>query len=158
MMLEMLEEWIDRTLERHDAERVSCAGLAPSLDGYFPLAFLAGSYYVVTDEVPRPDFPELRARGLDVLLGLEADGITFKDTYFIRPAMVGRIDLHFHELVHVAQWQHLGAPAFIERYARDLLQFGYRRAPLEQMAYSLQRYFCSGGKPIDVLAHVKARL
>ncbi len=158
-MMEMIEGWIDSTLERHAADRVSCEGLATSLEGYFSREFLAGSYFVITDELPRPDFPELHALGLGEFLGLDADGITYKNTYFIRPALADKVDLHFHELVHVAQWRQLGAPVFIERYVRELLQFGYQRAPLEVMAYSLQRYFCVGyGKPVDVPQRVQALL
>lgn len=157
-MLDRIEEWIDGTLARHAAIRVSCEALAAPLEGYFSRDFLARSYFVVTDELPRPDLPELHALGLGAFLAMDVDGITYKDTYFIRPALAEKVDLHFHELVHVAQWQHLGAPTFIERYARELLQFGYGRAPLEEMAYSLQRYFCAGkGKPVDVPKFVRER-
>lgn len=158
-MLPMIEKWIDKTLAQHADERVSCEGLAPHFEGYFSPAFLSQSYFVLTDELPKPDMPELQALGLGGFLALDADGITYKDTYFIKPALVEKLDLHFHELVHVAQWQHLGAAAFIERYVREFLQFGYAGAPLEQMAYSLQRYFCAGhGKPVDVQQHVRSRL
>ncbi|MCC2636614.1 MAG: hypothetical protein K0Q68_333 [Moraxellaceae bacterium] len=157
-MLAIIEEWIDATLASHAAERVSCVSLSPHFEGYFSREFLSQSYFVVTDELPKPDFPALHDLGLGGFLALDADGITYKDTYFIRPAVVDKVDLHFHELVHVAQWRHLGAPAFIERYARELLQFGYERAPLEEMAYSLQRYFCAGnGRPVDVRKFVLAR-
>lgn len=157
-MLDRIEEWIDGTLARHASGRVSCEALASSFEGYFSRDFLSRSYFVVTDELPMPDIPELQALGLVAFLRLDAVGITYKDTYFIRPALVGQVDLHFHELVHVAQWRHLGASAFIERYVRELLQYGYERAPLEEMAYSLQRYFCAGkGRPADVEKFVRAR-
>ena len=44
-------------------------------------------------------------------------GITFLDTYFVQSGEVLRESLHFHELVHVVQWQHLGAERFVMAYA-----------------------------------------
>lgn len=152
-MLNKIEGWIDFTLSKHMHSRVSCDALAANFSGFYSREFLARSYYVLTDELPKPDFPELYAAGLGDFLEMDADGITYKDTYFIKPNLVDQLDLHFHELVHVAQWQYLGAPAFIERYIREYKLFGYETSPLEEMAYSLQRYYCAkSSKPIDILA------
>lgn len=158
-MLERIEWWIDETLSRHLHERVACDVLAIHLEGFFHREFLSKSYFVLTDSLPMPDFPELYELGLDGFLEMDADGITYKDTYFIKPHLVEKLDLHFHELVHVAQWHSLGAPAFIERYIKEYTQFSYEHSPLEKMAYSLQSYYCANnGRPVDVLRHVRERL
>lgn len=155
-MFGRIEKWIDSTLSANLHARVPCSAIATNFEGFYPHEFLARSYYVLTDNLPMPDFPELHKLGLGGFLEMDADGITYKDTYFIKPHLVERFDLHFHELVHVAQWHYLGAPAFIERYIKEYMLFGYRDAPLEEMAYSLQgRYFEKENVPFDVLSHVK---
>jgi hypothetical protein len=68
------------------------------------------------------------------------DGITFDNTYFLRRGLE-RESLHFHELVHVIQWQHLGIDRFLLAYGIGLAQFGYQSSPLEKMAYDLQLEF-----------------
>lgn len=158
-MIEIIEKWIDETLSRHMHKREPCAALANHFEGFYAREFLSKSYYVLVDRIPMPDLPELYEIGLDGFLEMDADGITYKDTYFIKPHLVETLDLHFHELVHVAQWRSLGAPAFIERYIKEYMQYGYDKMPLEEMAYSLQRYYCAyKNRPIDIIAHVERRL
>lgn len=158
-MLEKIERWIDATISTHRHRRVPCDSLAEDFEGFYPREFLSKSYYVLTDSLPMPDFPELYDLGLGGFLEMDADGITYKDTYFMKPHLMDKLDLHFHELVHVAQWQFLGASAFIDRYIKEYTKFGYRNAPLEEMAYSLQRYYCANkNKPMDIMGHVERNL
>lgn len=158
-MLGKIDRWIDDTISSYLHERVPCDALAPHFAGFYPREFLAKSYCVLADNLPKPDFPELYESGLGGFLEMDADGITYKDTYFIKPHMAEKLDLHLHELVHVAQWRFLGAPAFIERYIKENMQCGYDNMPLEEMAYSLQRYYCANkSRPVDVLRHVRERL
>ncbi|MGF1794256.1 hypothetical protein L4D21_27225, partial [Photobacterium profundum] len=58
--------------------------------------------------------------------------------------------LHFHELVHVAQWQHLGAVSFLQRYINEVQSLGYDEAPLEKIAYAFDDHFSKGKDKIDV--------
>ncbi len=67
-------------------------------------------------------------------------GITYKDTYFINHLHQTE-SLHFHELVHVVQWDWLWVDDFLLAYGAGLMQFSYRNNPLEQMAYTLQEGF-----------------
>ena len=85
-------------------------------------------------------------------------GITFKDTYFVKAAEAKRESLHFHELVHVVQWAHLGVEKFLAAYAAGLANQGYRHSPLEVMAYNLQDYFDRNGQPDDVVAAARNKL
>ncbi len=73
-------------------------------------------------------------------------------------SQAGSLDLHFHELVHVLQWQYLGAKAFISRYINEVQTLGYEAAPLEKMAYSLGDYFARKEKPFDIPSYVQEKI
>ncbi len=83
---------------------------------------------------------------------MEAGGITYLDTYFVRADEAQSESLHFHELVHVIQWRLLGPEKFLALYADGLERFGYRNSPLEVMAYELQERFEREQQPFDVEA------
>ncbi len=51
-------------------------------------------------------------------------GITYKDTYFINHLHQTE-SLHFHELVHVVQWDWLWVDDFLLAYGAGLMQFSY---------------------------------
>jgi len=72
----------------------------------------------VIGEIPKPDFPELRERGLGDFIDMEVEGITYDDTYYVKAGAANELRLHFHELVHVAQWRELTPKGFMERYIR----------------------------------------
>ena len=67
--------------------------------------------------------------------------ITFLDTYFIHPNAAADESVHFHELVHVIQWQTLGPKEFLLLYAAGLVELGHSESPLEKMAYAHQQRF-----------------
>jgi hypothetical protein len=78
------------------------------------------------------------------------EGITYLNTYFVQASVAASESLHFHELVHVVQWQHLGADRFLVAYALGhLMAGGYRANPLEVMAYDLQARFDQNAAPFD---------
>lgn len=157
-MLAKINGWIDETLENFTNEKVACECFAAEFEGFFPPAFLATSYYVVVPQLPKPDFPELRQAGFGSLIDADFNGITYKNTYFIKNGKERNLNLHFHELVHVLQWQSLGAEAFILRYMDEILRHGYEDAPLEKMAYALEAHFVEGGPAFDIGAHVRQKL
>jgi len=105
--------------------------------------------------------PPLTSFGLPELAEFEKGdyaGITFRNTYFLREGSGTDESVHFHELVHVLQWQHLGVDGFLTAYANGLIEHGYRNNPLEVMAYDLQAHFDQGGQPMDVKSFVRSRL
>ena len=71
------------------------------------------------------------------------DGITYIDTFFLKPTEANNETTYFHELVHVIQWQLLGPDRFLFSYANGLECFGYRQTPLEAMAYDAETAFAS---------------
>lgn len=137
-----MSEWIDRTirLSRKKSRPVIELNF-PRINGVFPKKLLKKTRVVIVPD--KPPFPPLNQMGLAELYSLEQlpiAGITYKDTFFVNRNHVTE-SLHFHELIHVVQWERLGMERFLLAYGVGLIQFGYKESPLEQMAYNLQRDF-----------------
>ena len=151
--------WIDQTLAAHAGNAVAVADFGFNRLPIFYSPVLLARAKVV--EVARVPVPPLSALGLPEFAAFEQGdygGITFKDTYFVKATEAANESLHFHELVHVVQWAHLGVEKFLLQYAAGLAAHGYRNSPLEVMAYDLQAYFDSNNKPFDVEGVVRSRL
>lgn len=157
-MLNRIEEWIDSTNARFSNHRQSCSQFASNFAGFYSLEFLSNSYFVVVDSIPKPDFPELRQAGLGGFLDMEVQGITYKNTYYVVPSVADNLQLHFHELVHVAQWNTLGAIGFLQRYISEVQSVGYDQAPLEKIAYAFDLHFAQGGQKVDVPTYVENKI
>ena len=93
--------------------------------------------------------------GLSNFIDMEANGITYKNTYYILPHLESNLRLHFHELVHVAQWDYLKGVPFMERYMHEILTFGYSDSPLEKMAYTFDSHFINKGSQMDIPMYVE---
>ena len=150
--------WIQQTLDAHAHERRAVASFKFSrLPLYFSEGLLSTASVVPADRLP---VPPLFALGLREFADFEKQpisGITYKDTYFLqRDAAASDESLHFHELVHVVQWQVLGPKEFLLLYAAGLAAHGYNDCPLEAMAFDHQRRFNAGGPPYSVEAEVRA--
>jgi len=157
--LPQITSWIDATLAAHAAQARSVASFGfKRLPEYYSPQFLAQAKAVVVERVP---VPPLTAVGLPELAAFEQGnyaGITYKDTYFLKAVEASRESLHFHELVHVVQWAHLGVEKFLTAYAAGLATQGYWNSPLEVMAYDLQDHFDRNGQPADVVVVVRNKL
>src|ERR1035438_6923159 len=145
--------WIQQTLDAHAHERPAVSSFnLPRLPRYFSEGLLNTASVVFSD---RPPVPPLSALGLREFADFEsrpARGITYRDTYFLWRADATDESLHFHELVHVVQWQVLGPKDFLLLYAAGLAKSGYHECPLEAMAYEHQRRFDAGDPPYSVEA------
>ncbi len=157
-MLNQIEQWIDQTNLDYQEQRVSCSKFSDEFKGFYSLEFLQHSYFLIVDTIPKPDFPELRQMGLGNFIDMDVDGITYKDTYYIKQHCADNLRLHFHELVHVAQWRKLGAINFIQRYISEINTYSYSKAPLEEMAYFWDAHFSKGGDKIDIPRYVSQKL
>ena len=149
----LIAGWIEKTLAEHAPAAKPVASLGFSrLQDYYDAPLLASTKAVVVSRVP---MPPLSAMGLDRFRDFEqmdAGGITYLDTYFARADRAHDESLHFHELVHVIQWRLLGPERFLALYADGLERFGYRKSPLEAMAYRLQHRFQREAQPFGVEA------
>jgi len=157
-MIEGIEEWIHQVNSSHKKVRRSCSVLEEYFSGFYSPDFLKTAFFVVTDEIPKPDFPELREAGLGDFIDMNVGVITYNDTYYIKVEAANELRLHFHELVHVVQWRELAPQGFIERYIREIQDFGYDNAPLEKMAYALDGYYQSKGRHLSVEQFVREHL
>jgi hypothetical protein len=86
------------------------------------------------------------------------DGITYLDTFFLKPTQSNNEKMHFHELVHVIQWRLLGPDRFLFLYANGLECFGHRQSPLEAMAYDAEAAFASSAAIFNVQKMVAEKL
>ena len=157
-VINKINNWIDQILEKHSNERVSCECFSSQFKGFYPSEFLEKNYFVVVNQIPKPDFPELRQAGLGDFIDTDFVGTTYKNTYFIKKGQENNLALHFHELVHVLQWQNLGDLAFISRYMEEILKLGYKGAPLEKMAYELEDHFTKKNAPFSILNYVQQKI
>lgn len=153
--LPQAKAWIDRFLAAHEstAQPVSSVG-SRRLTTCFPLEFLERSRIVLVDHVTFPPVESFGLAEFAPLHQMDFEGITFKDTIFIRRDR--KYDgLYFHELVHVAQWARLGVDHFLLAYAIGLAQQSYRETPLENMAYYLQARFEAGTLQGDLIRQIE---
>ena len=157
-MVEAIEKWVHEINNHHKYKRKSCALFAESFHGFYSFDFLDSAYFVVTNHIPKPDFPELREEGLGDLIDKDFEGITYDDTYYVKTAAADELRLHFHELVHVLQWRTLTPQVFIRRYIQEIQDFDYEGAPLEKMAYALDAHYQRGGPQLDVAKYVREHL
>lgn len=149
-----IRQWIDALLAQHadQAQPVSSLGYQ-RLARALPSSLIERAKLVF---VTRPPFPPVDRLGLPefkAVQQMQFDGITFKDTFFLRQGQKSE-SLCFHELIHVVQWERLGVDNFLLAYGLGLLQAGYENSPLEKMAYQLQHAFDRGTLPADVVASV----
>lgn len=163
--LPLVRAWIDATLNQHAAISQSVKNLASMqnfsrLPHYFTDNFLSHAKCIVVNKVPLPPLSQFGLTD-NVFSDFEKgdyDGITYKNTYFIKRECFSDEALHFHELVHVVQWQHLGVDKFLLTYALGLIKNGRKESPLEKMAYNHQQRFMGDSKPYSVADCVRSEL
>ena len=139
--LPRIRDWISRYVESTAKDAVTVASLAiPHLARCFPTGHLESTRVLIVDAICYPPLEKFRLGEFKTFTEIPWSGITYDDIYFLRrdaacPA------LHFHELVHVVQYQRLGVERFLWAYSLDLLLRGYKASLLEMMAYDLQLEF-----------------
>ena len=154
-----VSEWIRQTLFSHAAKARAVASVGfKRLPLYFGSELLSTTKFIVIDRVP---VPPLSAMGLLQFADFERgnwDGITYLDTFFVRPSRASDESLYFHELIHVLQWRLLGPERFLAAYADGLETLGYEKSPLEVMAYNAANMFVAATQPFDARKLVEEQL
>lgn len=157
--LPAVTEWIENTLEHYRDQAVPIIDIGfPRLVKVFPPDLLVKAKVVVVPE--KVPYPPISTMGLPEFQQMETipfSGITYKDTFFVKDDLSHFESLHFHELVHVVQWDQLGINKFLLAYGIGLMQYGYRESPLEQIAYVLQEGFDGNNLPHGILDLIRAR-
>jgi hypothetical protein len=124
-----IAQWIHATLAAYtrNAKPVVSFGFQRLLQ-YFSHDFLSTANVVITDDLP---MPPLSSWGLSEFASFDRQpmsAITYLDTYFIHPGSAANESVHFHELVHVIQWQVLGPREFLLLYASGLVEHKANRS------------------------------
>jgi hypothetical protein len=139
-----INKWIDSYLAETLNNRIRVTDLGfKNLNNHFSQEILEASYAVKVPEVTTPPLADFGLPEFDLFNQGNTAGITYKNTYFIIDGAWDQEHIHFHELVHVEQWRKYGDLGFIEKYARELLIYGYRDCPLEVEAYGKEAEFVS---------------
>lgn len=150
--LPCLTEWIRSTLEHYKTESKPVLDFKfANLGLYFSLETLNLAKVVAVNKVPVP--PLSNIFGIKQLSDFEKRnyaGITYIDTYFLVSEQIHNETLHFHELVHIIQWNYLGVDGFLKVYGISILRDGYLNNVFEKMAYRHQRLFEQKADPYDI--------
>ena len=138
-------QWIEAYRTLHAAKQTHLIETSfDRLKRCFTTSMLERASYVPVDVV---EMPPLSRLGLPEFQDFESSnyaGVTYLSTYYLRESQAKDESLNFHEMVHVIQWDELGAEGFLLLYAIGLAQIGYRHSPLEEIAYYLQSEFEAG--------------
>ena len=154
-----VRDWISQTLAGHASKAISVASFNfPRLPRYYNNDLLARAKVVLVDKCPVPPLSTIGLSQFAEFENMNARGITYLDTYFVLRQEAERESLHFHELVHVVQWQLLGVESFLALYADGLEKHGYRNSPLEVIAYNHEARFNSNATSYSVEASVRQQL
>ena len=151
--------WIDATIERYRDDAVPVAEFGfPHLPLFYSKKLLESSRVVVVNG--SPPLPPVILESIKALKLTESQicGITYRSTFFVGLEWALDESLHFHELVHVLQWERMGPRRFLSAYALELLKHGYVDNALERMAYTHQERFDKECEPYDVEEEVKREL
>ena len=155
----LIFDWIQGTLSVHAERAQTVASLGfKRIPRYFHRDILTKTRVVYLPAVPIPPLGAMGFGQFSEFENMDVGGIVFLDLIILRYQMRGNEAQHFHELVHVVQWQFLGPKRFVEAYANGMELNGYRGAPLEAMAYTLANVFRKGDVPFDVTAVVREQL
>ena len=151
-VLPVVRNWIDDLLEGHIDQATPVIKLEyQRLRQVFPSDLLEkAKVVIVAGKVPFPPLARMGLFELEEMEHIPMAGITYKDTFFVNQVHRTK-SLHFHELVHVVQWERLCVDNFLLAYGVGLMQFGYHNSPLEQIAYSLQKDFDRGSLPSGIV-------
>lgn len=152
-------EWIETTksVYRKNSKPIRAFHL-PHVALYFPDEFLSKVQIVQIDELPIPPLSLLGMKELADFEQADSRAITLDQMYFIKPSCANDEKIHFHELIHVLQWQILGKEKFLFIYGLGLLQFGYSESPLEVMARRYTELCLLQKKNVNLVEFITADL
>jgi hypothetical protein len=126
LKLPLISGWIDKILADHAAQARPVAALGfTRLPQFYSAALLARAKVISVAKVPTPPLTQMGLPEFADFENMIPGGITYKDTYFVHDSQITNESLHFHELVHIVQWEHLGVDRFLLTYAAGLAAHGY---------------------------------
>ena len=158
----LIKQWIAITLEKHRLYAKPVVNFNFSnLPLYYSKRILNSAKIVMVDKIPIPPLSEMGLGELENLKNFENGsyaGVTYIDTYFLLRNCTANESLHFHELVHIVQWECLGVDKFLLIYGAGILQYGYIDSPLEVMARKHEELFNQKTPSYDIENSVRKEL
>jgi hypothetical protein len=158
-LISYVQKWIVNTLAEHETQMEPVAASQfIRLKRYYPNTLLQRIQRVIVDRCP---VPRLAFTGIPQLAEIETwdiKGIPWENTIFIRRDLADWDAVHFHELLHIIQWERLGTKRYLTAWAIGTITRGYRDNPLEEMAFRHQSRFETEEKPYDVVREVTAEM
>jgi hypothetical protein len=138
------KRWVKAQAQKHahSARPVASFGFQ-RLGDYFSEALLDAARAIITDDFPTVPLEEWGITTAPEFASISAAGVTFGDSFYVRPEFADDESLFFHELVHVVQARRVGLSRFLALYGLFLLMHDYTYSPLEVMARDLQHAFTS---------------
>jgi len=119
--LPVVKKWITDYTQAHSPDAISISDFRFSrLPQHYPRKILDTAKVVIVDKVEMIPLTQLGISGLDEFEYLNATGVTYFNTYFIDKNYSQAESVHFHELVHIVQWYHLGIDIFLLLYGLEL--------------------------------------
>lgn len=155
-----INDWIQHTVAAHSSRARPLHEYAfRRLANFYSTKTLDSARVITVTRVPMPPLTAMGLREFSRFENGNYRGITYLNTYFLQDEAASDESLHFHELVHVVQWQHLGPDRFLLGYALGyLLAGGYRANPFEDMAFDLQAQFDENAAPFMVEPVIRQQL
>ncbi len=155
-------EWVEKLVEDNRSKAVCASSLGFSrINDLFPPDFLSKVRVVAVDGIT--PWPPLVEMGLTEFIKRDkhrieypARGVVFKDMVFIVKRHIRLEHLLFHELVHVVQWEKLGAYRFMIAYCEGFYNYRYQGNPLERISYDLQNKFRNDNVPDNFIECIES--
>ena len=159
ILVDEVKKWIVNTLAAYQEEMAPVSAAAfDRLVRYYPNTLLQRIQRVIVDRCP---VPPLANTGIPQIAEIETwdiKGIPWENTIFIRRDLADWDVVHFHELLHIVQWECLSTDRYLTAWAIGTITRGYRDNPLEEMAFRHQTQFETDNKPYDVIKEVTAEI
>ncbi len=154
-----VQKWIVNILAEHETQMEPIASVPfDRLGEYYPSSLLQRIRRVLVDQCPVPPLAYTGIAELKQIENWDIKGIPWKDTIFIRRDLANWEAIHFHELLHIIQWEYLGTERYLTAWAIGTTKLGYRANPLEKMAFRHQSRFETEKKPYNVVREVTAEI
>ena len=158
-LLSDIKNWIAQTLESYKTQMQPVADAQfDRLNQYYPGDVLKRVQRVIVDRCPVPPLANTGIPQFAEIEKWDIKGIPWVNTIFIRRDLAGWEAVHFHELLHIIQWEKLGTEGYLTAWAIGTVTRGYRDNPLEEMAFRHQSRFETDKAPFDVIGEVNAEL
>ena len=158
-LLSDVQNWIVHTLAEYAGQMEPIAAAQfERLNGYYPNTLLQRVQRVIVDRCPTPPLASTGIPQLSEIETWDVKGIPWQNTIFIRRDLADWDAVHFHELLHIIQWDLLGTERYLTAWAIGTITRGYRDNPLEEMAFRHQSRFETEEKPYDIVREVTAEI